>query len=155
MSLAYPVDRLDWALFNVQCWNIKSGLYIALQPPCVFDHSCGAGWGREPPSSPPRPALLRLLLALTLWVCDNDLTLAMQTINHINSCGFVTIHLTLSRTPKFSQKKSNSTKPCLLLDYVPNSHWARHFSTREGFWNIFFKADVSLSLSFIGREKKA
>ena len=120
----------------------------------IFAGRDGAG-NPPPPRRAGRPALLRLLLALTLWVCDNDLTLAIQTINHINSCGFVTIHLTLSRTPKFSQKNSNSTKPCLLLDYVPNSHWARHFSTREGFWNIFFKADVSLSLSFIGREKKA
>ena len=37
----------------------------------------------------------------------------------------MTIHLTLSRTPKFSQKNSNPTKPCLLLDFVPNSLWAR------------------------------
>ena len=46
------------------------------------------------------------------WLCEfvtMILILALQTINHINSCGFVTIHLTFSRTPQFSQKNSNPT----------------------------------------------
>ena len=81
MSLAYPVDRLDWALFNVQCWNIVPSLVSSFEKKIenqAFILPCNlpafliifAGWdgaGNPPPTcGAGRPSLIRLLLALTL-----------------------------------------------------------------------------------------
>merc|ERR1719282_1971152 len=67
LSLVYPIDRLDYALFtHVQCCDIVPslvssfgesldiGLYFAPQLPRGFDHFYGAGRGGEPP--PPHSA---------------------------------------------------------------------------------------------------
>ena len=68
LSLAYPIDRLDQALFtHVQCCDIvpslvssfgeslDTGLYFAPQLPRGFDHFYGAGRGGA--GNPPLPTV--------------------------------------------------------------------------------------------------